>query len=974
MEQSRGRLIVKGGRRSRGTLYRAATVLVLFALLSSVWTTVQADLPYGLPPIHQIPPEPGIYPSFYSVAQSPDGVIHIGGMDGIHSYDGRRWQFMAMPNGNIVRSLIHGGNQRLYVGGYGMFGYARQKPDGLLEFVDLTPPDEKLTGDNILADIWQILVTPEGVYFVGLHYLFLYDPDSGRIDSWYHAERFGAMTRYDGHTLVQFREVGIKVFNGQGFELVDGGELLPTHLYALLPLPEGGLLTLGRDGRWLRFHEGRVEPWSGGEALPSSGSFSAWTVLPDQSYALAKPDGGLYVVDTRSRQVRRFQIANDYVTDLIVANDGGLLLQSDTSTVHVSWPSAWTKIGSDSGLRGRVHALDRWQDRWLAVTNAGVLHARRSSSGLIEFQRTDVTPFEAWDWLSLDDGTALLAESYSLIHLDGDSTSVISNDRLYPRLIKPSRFNDHYYYVGTELGLALFERSQEGWESRFIQQDFTGLVSSLIELTPGHLLVAIAGQGIVEVRFNSDFSDLEYWHRFDVESGIDYGDNNAISLFRLGDDSIMVATSGGFFEWHDGRFERTDLSGLDALRKSNTAYRVKVAPDRTWWAYSHENLLRRPPGQDWIVEDLTMLNPGVISSLKFNENGQVLVGGVASVLRFDPAVEVTRQPPARVALRSVILTTADGREQRLPLDGREIVVENDLVNMIFEYALPSYRRPELTRYQSRMTGYEDHFSDWSNVTRITFSYFTPGEYSFVVRARDGQNRISESDPFEFVILPPWYMALWARIVWILLALAILVLGAYGLLKWRLARVVSERERLSNMVDLRTAELAAANRKLEDMANVDGLTAVANRRRLDEYMTEAWNRCIDRGCDVSVILIDADHFKEYNDTHGHQAGDDVLRKMARILAETLRRNEDVVGRYGGEEFMCILPGAPHAMAMEVAQTIRKRIDDAFEGISVSVGLATVRPKPENDFTTLIERADQALYAAKQAGRNRVCQAP
>ncbi len=957
---------MRGGKAKRGK--RRLTFWVgLLGLLSGF---AQAELPSGLPPVLTISPGPEVTPNFFSVAQAPDGQLHVGGSDGIHSFDGRRWQFMPMPNGDIVRSLVHDGNDRLYVGGYGQFGYARRQANGTREFIDLTPPEEELPGDNILADIWNLLITPEGVYFAGLHHLFLYDPEQGDIRTWYHPDRFGAVVHHNGRTKVQFREAGLKVFEQGDFELVEGGEELATQLYALLPLPEGGLLTLGRDGQWLRYEQGDLSPWAGSDVLPSSDAFSAWLVLPDDTLALAEPDGSLHLVDPISLRVRRFEVTYDYITDLGLAYDGGLLVQSDSRTVHVSWPSAWTQIGARSGLRGRVHRVVRWQDQWLAVTNAGVFRTYRMPAGQVAFERTDLTPFEAWDWLPMGDDSALLAESYNLIRVHGDEREPIGHDALYPRLLKKSRFEDGLLYVGTELGLAVVTRENESWSIEFEKRDFTGRVRSIAELDAGHLLAFIDDYGLVEIRFDAGFSDMKLWRRLDHDNGLETADGGMIHIFRLGDEDVFASTSAGFFEWHDGHFEQTGLSGLNALRRSSAPYQVKKGPDGTWWAHAPDHVLRKPPGEDWISEDLLVLDSGLINWLGFSADDRVLVGGTATVLTFDPSVTMRDLPPPQVALRGVILTTSDGSEQRLPLDGPDFAIPHDLVSMVFEYALPSFRRPELTRYQKRLLGFENHFDEWGAVTRITYSNLSPGDYEFVVRARDGQGHISESPPFAFRIASPWYMTIPARITWVVLALVLVTLSILGLFRWRLSRVNAEKERLTHMVDQRTAELARANRKLESMANIDGLTAVANRRCLDDVMAESWRRCADRGCELAILLIDVDHFKSYNDTHGHQAGDDILRLVAQILSSTLRRSEDTVGRYGGEEFMCILPGAPESMAVEVAEAMRKRVAERCEGITISIGLASCWPGSTNDPSDLVNRADEALYAAKQAGRDRV----
>lgn len=930
-------------------------------------------LPAGLPPIHLIEPDPEVFPRFYTVTQAPDGAVHVGGAEGIYSHDGRRWQFMPMPNGSLVRSLHHDGSERLYVGGYGQFGYAVRTTEGQLRFHDLTPAAEELPGDNVLADIWEILPAPEGVYFRGVHHLFLFDPVSNRIRSWYHAGRLGVMVRHQDQTLIQFRGTGIKTFNGQDFELVPGGELLTVQVYALLPLPDGGLLTLARDGLWQRFDRGTLREWPAPESLPGSDAFSAWLVLPDGSLALSTPDGQLHLLNPSSGSHRRFQVANAYITDLAHSIQGGLLAQTDLGTLYIAWPSQWTRIGIETGLRGRVMKVVPWQNGWRVVTNAGVHAARTVAPDKVMFQRTDLTSAEAWDWIETEDGIGLLAESYGLVEVRGETHERLSEDALYPRLFVPSPSDATRLHVGTELGIALFVQRDGRWQRQFSQTDYTGRVTAIIELDTHRLLLAIDDAGVVEIRYAPDYSDLEEWRAYDTGDGIHYGSGKSAFLTRLDDGHIIASTSEGLFSWQGGAFEATDLAGLADLRHPQGLYKLSVAPDGSWWAHSHDHLLRRQPGHDWQVEDVSALQPGMIASLSFTDNGLVQVGGIATVLQFDPSVEPLQKSPTDVVIRTVRLTHADGSEQYLPLDGSEPRIPHDFTNLVFEYALPDYHRPELTRYQARLAGYEEQYSDWGLTTRITYSNLRPGNFSFIARARDSQGRISHTRPFEFRVLPPWYFTLGAKILWVVLFLALMAMITVSMVRWRVARVNEDRERLGRKVAERTAELAAANRRLRNIANVDGLTSVANRRRLEEYLPEAWSSCRDRDCELSIILLDVDHFKAYNDTHGHQAGDDALREVAGILANSLRRSEDVVARYGGEEFICVLPGAGREMAWAVAETMREKVAQSVSQVTVSVGVATGRPSAHSDSKDLIGRADQALYKAKQAGRNQARQA-
>lgn len=177
-------------------------------------------------------------------------------------------------------------------------------------------------------------------------------------------------------------------------------------------------------------------------------------------------------------------------------------------------------------------------------------------------------------------------------------------------------------------------------------------------------------------------------------------------------------------------------------------------------------------------------------------------------------------------------------------------------------------------------------------------------------------------------------------------------------------------------------LAHANIELQKLAALDALTGIANRRRFDEVLQFEWQRGQRDQEPLSLILCDIDHFKNYNDTYGHLAGDLCLKKVAAVLTEHLKRPADLVARYGGEEFALVLPGTELEGAMILAQACRRHLErlalDNPEAlplgiVTMSIGVARIVPNPESSMEKLIGCADQALYAAKRGGRNMVCNA-
>lgn len=182
--------------------------------------------------------------------------------------------------------------------------------------------------------------------------------------------------------------------------------------------------------------------------------------------------------------------------------------------------------------------------------------------------------------------------------------------------------------------------------------------------------------------------------------------------------------------------------------------------------------------------------------------------------------------------------------------------------------------------------------------------------------------------------------------------------------------------LEALVEERTRALEEANAKLKHLSNTDGLTGIANRRNFDHALAVEWSRAQRTGLPLSLILLDVDHFKHYNDQYGHLAGDDCLCAIASALSLGGQRASDVTGRFGGEEFVVLLPDTSQDGALEIARRIRQKVmdlglphaDTIPDVVTVSLGVASLAPTARSSPDMLLREADAALYRAKQSGRN------
>ena len=178
----------------------------------------------------------------------------------------------------------------------------------------------------------------------------------------------------------------------------------------------------------------------------------------------------------------------------------------------------------------------------------------------------------------------------------------------------------------------------------------------------------------------------------------------------------------------------------------------------------------------------------------------------------------------------------------------------------------------------------------------------------------------------------------------------------------------------------TRKLDAANQELKRLTSLDGLTGIANRRHFDAVLVREWRRAMRQGDELAIIMCDIDFFKLFNDTYGHQDGDECLRQIAQVLVKSMDRGGDLLARYGGEEFIAVLPGTSLNGASFVAGQMRQAVSklaiehsgSPYGIVTASFGVASSLAVQETDPLDVVGAADRALYEAKHAGRNRVFQ--
>jgi len=347
------------------------------------------------------------------------------------------------------------------------------------------------------------------------------------------------------------------------------------------------------------------------------------------------------------------------------------------------------------------------------------------------------------------------------------------------------------------------------------------------------------------------------------------------------------------------------------------------------------------------------------------ENGEFWLPTIHGLAVFDTRKpDRMLSPPAarveRIILDGQTLNASPGQAIDLPATAR---------NLEIHYTAPTFRAPERVQFRYRLDGYDERWTEAGDRRVAYFPIVPPGELRFQVSAAHGNSDWSEREAELSIRMRPTF----TQSFWFLPTLIISVAALVGLLS--LARVRTLRRRES---DLKT-EVRKRTAELERLAKLDGLTGVPNRRAFDQCLKKEWSRLQRSGQAMSVLLIDVDRFKAYNDHYGHQAGDACLRTIATTLSKSLRCESELLARIGGEEFGVILPEATIADAIATAERLRQAVAElaiehaeggASGTVTVSIGGATANADRSTSRERLFKAADQALYRAKSEGRNRV----
>ncbi|MEO8195394.1 MAG: diguanylate cyclase [Thermoanaerobaculia bacterium] len=940
-----------------------------------------------------------------------EGSLWVGTQDGAAAYDGKSWNRLDLPHpdlSNFVRALLETRDGSLWIGrqagglaryregrwvdvDFGTTGLADARVNALLETSGANGRGELWVGtaDNGLlrfdgqnwtgfgpvaglpsAQVWSLLETggTEGRRLwigttAGPATLRLSD---GRIEVPAGAPKDSVSSLLETASPEGVRTVwvgtyggGLLRWNGGAWRRLGAADGLPSPFVTdLAASPSGGpdSLWIATDGGGVaKFSDGRIHPVELGALLASRAVYKILETRAEQGaqavWLGTRNNGLIRMTEGLWRAFQPFpETPNVPVTAILqrVESDGAtsLWLGTDGYGVAVWRAGNWSRLDAGSG----------------AIDNTVLALAESRSIGgrplvWVGSRNGGVASFDGERWRRFD-----------------QAGGALPSDLVQALLETAEPGGRGTLWVGTRKGLAAFDGEhwrRSGVEPGFPAESVLSLLGSRGRGGAPELWVGTTN-GLYLLAGGS-------WRHWNEHPGL--RNRSVQSLHERtsqdGHRSLWIGTDGGglaLLAMDDPDAAPLPLSdrGSPAL-PNGSIYSILEDREGRIYVSTNSGVSRLTPiasgfrEEEFTTEHGLPLNQGNRGAGLVDERGRIWVGTIGGAAAFDPAAEFHDQRPKRLRLSGKPVGCVD-----CALFDRGALA-HDQNRVQFQYALLSFFGETLTRYRTQLAGYEETPSPWSPEVSREIAALAPGSYVFRVWGRDASGNISGPEELAFVVRPAPWQTRWAQLL-LLCAAAFAVLQV---VRARSRRHQRREQALEELVDTRTRQLRRANELLVDLSYVDALTAVPNRRRFDDLFGEEWKRCLRAGSPISLVMIDIDSFKGFNDAYGHLVGDSCLKSVALCLADGLVRSGDAIARYGGEEFAVILPATEVAGALLVAEHLRRRVErleiattasKSGRVVTVSCGVAATTPIVEQDPAELFRRADEALYRAKRAGGN------
>ncbi|MFK8011187.1 MAG: diguanylate cyclase [Marinicellaceae bacterium] len=935
-------------------------VIILFLVLS---LSSNAKI-IGAPPYKTIDIPASDISSHFDMVIAPNNTLFVSYIDGVKVFNGNQWQNIEIAEGELIRKLFLDEN-RVYVGGYQRIGFIDKDIYGIYNYTNIN------TQNKSFDSIWGIVKCQNKIYFRSVNKIFEYNPEDEKVNSWNFNSKLGALLCNNQQPTVQDRSIGFKKLIENQWQTSEIQVPNNPFVHSLTRMKDQTYFVLSGTDQWQLIDNNSVINLNLDKQLPHLDNYVSIAALSDNQLVLGSNNGLLTFVNTKTQKAESFQLTNEWIAKIIVTKNSEIVVLTEFEVFYLQWPSQLRIQGKEFGLTSDILHMSQWNKQTYALSSAGV-YIEDKEQVLYQhklFKRLDWTNQEAWWLLPINNNTALLAESHKIFSIDNAFNAQPISETIYPRELYHSKFNPNLVYVVTEFDLQVFYLTSDmSWQSQTL---FNQRPISLIQSAENEILISTTNQGIVKIKHN-EFGLKTDTIDMNREWEIPKDTANNIYLTQFLDEQIYAFTDTKIFTIENDEFVNSSLVNLENILNGEPLNGLKQSKSGKIFANTSSHFFYQK-NNTWEKISLSPYIKGSINEFFFIDD-DIVISAYGSIVHYLDNTPVKSHNEKFELRFNKIEFRQENVINVLAIKNQEpFNFDQDSGMLSFDYSLTDIKNHKDILYSYRTVGFNDNWSDYSNINTVNLGKLPASTYSFEVRAKDTINQSYTIKPFNFTVNPPWYLTKIAKTVWVLITILSLLILIFIILKWRERIHDSQKLELKEIINKKTKELKAANKKLKIMAHHDGLTGLSNRLYLEEFIKTITESEVSN---INILMIDMDHFKKYNDENGHIAGDEILKQLAQILKKEIQENDySITARYGGEEFVVILINKSHEFAQQKAEKIRQSIEQKMQKVTASIGIFHTSDPTKltsiNDIYQLIDSADRLLYQAKNKGRNQIC---
>ncbi len=784
----------------------------------------------GLPFLRNYSPrEYGASPQNWGIVQDSNGILYVANNTGVLEYDGITWRKIPVTNRSAVGSLAIDSQNVIYVGATGEFGYLKPDSAGWLKYVSLMPKIEARYHD--FADVWHTHAFDGKVYFQSYKFIFCLDGDSViviRPDKIFHRSYV-----VNNRLYIRERSSGLVMLEKDSLIPVPGGDLFREEaVYSMIPYDQGKILVGTRRQNLFLFDNQSFNPFPVQADSFLASNLIYFGIRHGNEFVLSTRRAGVVVIDLQGNITRSLTresgLMDESINSTYLDDGNGLWVVQNNGISRVEAFSPVSFFGENTGIKGIVLSSIRHENSLYVTTGLGVyvLYTDQANRRIPpSFRFEPVRPIAAQSWHLLSFGKSLLAgTSDGIYEIEGNKAKSVRKTGGGFFLYR-SRRDGSLVFAGLRDGLACLRNLEGKWIDLGVIPGVHVDGRAIVESPDGYLWVGTSFRGVIRIDLRTvdlqaltpqSLKSASYpVKQFGTNDGLPYG---GVFVFSAAG-KLLFGTERGLYGFDSAaqRFMPDSTFGPELNDSTKSIDVITEDAQGNVWVHavsdsrSENYLFKRLPYGVYQKEALPFLRFADYSVLHINpeSDGVTWFGGADGLIRYDSRIPKDYHQPFRTLIRKVYI-----RRDSLVYGGHGVPPSAPVAfrhnSLRFECAAGFYEQPAANQYQYFMEGLDDNWSGWTNETNKEYNGLPEGSYRFHVRSKNIFGTMGNEAIFAFEILPPWYRAWWAYILYFLFFSSSMI----WVIRWRALKLESEKLRLETIVRERTTDLLAKTEQLE----------------------------------------------------------------------------------------------------------------------------------------------------------------